>query len=87
MSINPYTGVRFVSLVCCVHFTIYETHNNYNMANYSVYIKLNYICTNSLLLNLCLESIYNNILPTLSILDKEKKDKLILELNSLNFKI
>ncbi len=33
------------------------------------------------------ESIYNNILPTLSILDKEKKDKLILELNSLNFKI
>ena len=33
------------------------------------------------------ESIYNNILPTLSILDKEKKEKLILELNSLNFKL
>jgi len=33
------------------------------------------------------ESIYNNILPTLSILDKDKKDKLILELNSLNFRI
>jgi len=33
------------------------------------------------------ESIYNNILPTLSILDKEKKDKLILELNSLDFKL
>ena len=31
--------------------------------------------------------IYNNILPTLSILDKEKKDKLILELNSLDFRI
>jgi len=33
------------------------------------------------------ESIYNNILPTLSILDKEKKEKLILELNSLDFKL
>jgi len=33
------------------------------------------------------EDIYNNILPTLSILDKEKKEKLILELNSLNFKL
>ncbi len=33
------------------------------------------------------ESVYNNILPTLSILEKEKKDKLILELNSLNFKL
>ena len=33
------------------------------------------------------ESIYNNILPPLSILDKEKKDKLILELNSLDFKL
>ena len=31
--------------------------------------------------------IYNNILPTLSILDKEKKDKLILELNSLDFRL
>ena len=30
---------------------------------------------------------YNNILPPISILDKEKKKKLILELNSLNFKI
>ena len=30
---------------------------------------------------------YNNILPPISILDKEKKEKLILELNSLNFKI
>ena len=33
------------------------------------------------------EIIYNNILPTLSILNKEKKEKLILELNSLNFKL
>jgi len=33
------------------------------------------------------ESIYNNILPTLSILDKEKKEKLVLELNSLDFKL
>ena len=33
------------------------------------------------------EDIYNNILPPLSILNKEKKEKLILELNSLNFKI
>ena len=33
------------------------------------------------------ESIYNNILPTLSILNKEKKEKLILELNSLDFKL
>ena len=33
------------------------------------------------------ESEYNNILPPISILDKEKKEKLILELNSLNFKI
>ena len=33
------------------------------------------------------ESIYNNILPTLSILDEEKKQKLILELNSLDFKL
>ena len=33
------------------------------------------------------EEIYNNILPTLSILDKEKKEKLILELNSLDFKL
>jgi len=33
------------------------------------------------------ESIYNNILPTLSILDQEKKQKLILELNSLDFKL
>ena len=33
------------------------------------------------------DSVYNNILPTLSILDKEKKDKLILELNSLDFKL
>ena len=33
------------------------------------------------------DSIYNNVLPILSILDKEKKEKLILELNSLNFKI
>ena len=33
------------------------------------------------------DSIYNNILPTLNILDKEKKDKLILELNSLDFKL
>ena len=30
---------------------------------------------------------FNNILPTLSILDKEKKEKLILELNSLDFKL
>ena len=30
---------------------------------------------------------YNNILPPLSILDEEKKEKLIVELNSLNFKI
>ena len=33
------------------------------------------------------EDIYNNILPPLSILNKEKKEKLILELNSLNFKL
>ena len=33
------------------------------------------------------DSIYNNVLPILSILDKEKKEKLILELNSLDFKI
>ena len=33
------------------------------------------------------ESAYNNILPTLSLLDKEKKEKLILELNSLDFKL
>ena len=33
------------------------------------------------------EGIYNNILPTLSILNKEKKEKLILELNSLDFKL
>ena len=33
------------------------------------------------------DSIYNNVLPILSILDKKKKEKLILELNSLNFKI
>ena len=33
------------------------------------------------------ESVYNNILPTLSILNKEKKEKLILELNSLDFKL
>ena len=33
------------------------------------------------------DSIYNNVLPILSILDKEKKEKLILELNSLNFKL
>ena len=33
------------------------------------------------------EAIYNNILPTLSILNKEKKEKLILELNSLDFKL
>ena len=33
------------------------------------------------------ESAYNNILPTLSVLDKEKKEKLILELNSLDFKL
>ena len=33
------------------------------------------------------ESEYNNILPPIGILDKEKKEKLILELNSLNFKI
>ena len=33
------------------------------------------------------ENIYNNILPPLSILNKEKKEKLILELNSLNFKL
>ncbi len=33
------------------------------------------------------ETIYNNILPTLSILSKEKKEKLILELNSLDFKL
>ena len=33
------------------------------------------------------KSEYNNILPPISILDKEKKEKLILELNSLNFKI
>ena len=33
------------------------------------------------------ESVYNNILPTLNILDEEKKQKLILELNSLNFKL
>jgi len=33
------------------------------------------------------DSIYNNILPTLSILDKEKKEKLVLELNSLDFKL
>ena len=33
------------------------------------------------------EDIYNNILPPLNILNKEKKEKLILELNSLNFKI
>ena len=31
--------------------------------------------------------IYNNILPTLSILNEEKKEKLILELNSLDFKL
>ncbi len=30
---------------------------------------------------------YNNILPPISILDEEKKEKLIVELNSLNFKI
>ncbi len=30
---------------------------------------------------------YNNILPPISILNEEKKEKLILELNSLNFKI
>ncbi len=33
------------------------------------------------------ETFYNNILPTLSILDNEKKEKLILELNSLDFKL
>ena len=33
------------------------------------------------------EPIYNNILPTLSILNEEKKEKLILELNSLDFKL
>ena len=33
------------------------------------------------------DSIYNNVLPILSILDKKKKEKLILELNSLNFKL
>ena len=33
------------------------------------------------------KSEYNNILPPISILGKEKKEKLILELNSLNFKI
>ena len=33
------------------------------------------------------EDIYNNILPPLNILNKEKKEKLILELNSLNFKL
>ncbi len=33
------------------------------------------------------ETIYNNILPPLSILNKETKDKLILELNSLDFKL
>ena len=33
------------------------------------------------------EDIYNNILPPLSILNKEKKEKLILELNLLNFKL
>ena len=33
------------------------------------------------------EDIYNNILPPLSILSKEKKEKLVLELNSLNFKL
>tara|TARA_Y100000590_G_scaffold418079_1_gene518418 strand:- start:1022 stop:1888 length:867 start_codon:yes stop_codon:yes gene_type:complete len=33
------------------------------------------------------ENIYNNILPPLSILDKEKKEKLILELSLLNFKL
>tara|TARA_B100000029_G_scaffold237587_1_gene234654 strand:- start:1098 stop:1655 length:558 start_codon:yes stop_codon:yes gene_type:complete len=33
------------------------------------------------------EDIYNNILPPLSILNKEKMEKLILELNSLNFKL
>ena len=33
------------------------------------------------------DTIYNNILPPLSILNKETKDKLILELNSLDFKL
>ena len=33
------------------------------------------------------ETVYNNILPPLSILNEEKKQKLILELNSLDFKI
>ena len=33
------------------------------------------------------EDEFNNILPPISILNKEKKEKLILELNSLNFKI
>ena len=33
------------------------------------------------------ESIYNNILPPLSILNEEKKQKLILELKSLDFKL
>ena len=33
------------------------------------------------------KSTYNNILPPLSILDEEKKQKLILELNSLDFKL
>ena len=33
------------------------------------------------------KSEYNNVLPPISILGKEKREKLILELNSLNFKI
>mgnify|MGYP001165259583 FL=1 len=33
------------------------------------------------------ESFYNNILPPLSILNEEKKEKLILELNSIDFKL
>ena len=33
------------------------------------------------------ESFYNNILPPLTILNEEKKEKLILELNSIDFKL
>ena len=45
------------------------------------------LITNGTLDLIAKESIYNNILPTLSILSKEKKEKLILELNSLDFKL